>query len=297
MTAAHALLDGLIDYAGLFPPASLDMSSAVRAYAEYSEGDDSELLGRFIVPASRLNEFAEAARPFAPNARQWRVSAIGADDPLLTRDTVKKFNDDPSTTGSLGSAVCDAIEMPAKSAEAISVSIDTFPECMHLFLELPLEPDPTALIAKLSGTRAFAKIRTGGVVQSAIPSSAQILRFMRACSEHRVPFKATAGLHHAVRGDYPLTYAPDAPHGMMYGYLNIFLAAAFLEAGMDDADVLSLLDETNGAAFTIDEAGIGWRKFSISTSQLTKTRRLLATSFGSCSFVEPVSEAKALNIL
>ena len=297
MTAAHALLDELIDYAGLFPPASLDMASAVRAYAEYSEGEDNELLGRFIVPASRLNEFSEAVRQFAPNAGQWRVSAIGGDDPLLTRETVQKFNDDASTTGSIGAAFCDAIEMPAKSSDAISASLETFPESLHLFLELPLEPDPTPRIAKLSGTRACAKIRTGGVVQSAIPSSAQILLFMRACSEHRVPFKATAGLHHAVRGDYPLTYAPDAPHGMMYGYLNIFLAAAFLEVGMDDADVVSLLEETDGAAFTIDDAGIGWRKFSISTSQLSETRRLLATSFGSCSFVEPVSEAKALNIL
>jgi hypothetical protein len=297
MTAAHALLDGLIDYAGLFPPASLDMPSAVRAYAEYREGDDSELLGRFIVPASRLSEFAETVRQFVPGAEQWRVSAIGGDDALLTLQTVQTFNDHLSTDGSTGAAVCDAIEMSARSAEAVSIALETFPECLNLFFEFPVEPDPTPLIAKLSGTRAFAKIRTGGVVESAIPTSAQILRFIRACSEHRVPFKATAGLHHALRGDYPLTYAPDAPHGIMYGYLNIFLAAAFLEAGMDDANVISLLDETDAAALRIDDAGIRWRNFSVSTSQLSRTRRLLATSFGSCSFVEPVAEAKALNII
>ena len=296
MTAAHALLDGLIDYAGLFPPASLDMESAVRAYAEYWEGDDRELLGRFIVPASRLDEFAEAVRQFVPYAGQWRVSAIGAADPLLTRQTILTFNGNPSTEGSVD-AVCDAVEMPAKSAEDISISLETFPDSLNLFLEFPLEPDPMPFIAKLSGTRAFAKMRTGGVVESAIPSSAQILRFIRACREHRVPFKATAGLHHALRGDYALTYAPDAPRGIMYGYLNIFLAAAFLEAGLDDADLLSLLDETDGAAFVIDDDGIRWRNFSLSASQLRETRRHLATSFGSCSFVEPVSEAKALNIL
>ena len=297
MNAAHVLLDGLIDYAGLFPPASLDMASAVRAYAEYREGDDAELLGRFIVPASRLNEFAEAVRQFTSGAGQWRASAIGGNDPLLTRQIIQTFNGDSSIDGSAGTVVCDAIEMPAKSTEEISVALETFPESIQLFLEIAVEPDPAPLIAKLSGTRAFAKIRTGGVVESAIPASLQILRFMRACSENRVPFKATAGLHHALRGDYPLTYDADPPRGMMYGYLNIFLAAAFLEAGMDDADVLSVLDETDGAAFVFDDAGARWRNFSVTSSQLKETRRALATSFGSCSFVEPVSEAKALDIL
>jgi hypothetical protein len=140
-------------------------------------------------------------------------------------------------------------------------------------------------------------MRTGGVVESAIPVAADIVRFMRACSEHRVAFKATAGLHHALRGIYPLTYETDSPRGTMYGYLNIFLAAAFLEAGMDDVDLVQFLDESDPTALSVGDAGVRWRSFSITTHELRDTRQLIARSFGSCSFSEPVSEAKQLNLI
>jgi hypothetical protein len=58
----RALLSRLIDYAGLFPPAKLDMATTISNYARYREGDDAWMLGRLIVPASRLDEFEEAAQ-------------------------------------------------------------------------------------------------------------------------------------------------------------------------------------------------------------------------------------------
>lgn len=297
MNAAHALLAGLIDYAGLYPPASLTMESAVKGYAEYKAGDDSETLGRFVLPASRLDEFATAAAPLLKaSSGTWRLSVIIDDNPAKSRGAVEAFNRDHALDEGT-TAVCDAIEMPVKSSDEISAALETFPEPLEIFLEIPLHPDPTDLIARLSNTRARAKIRTGGVVASAIPASEDIVRFIRACGDHRVPFKATAGLHHAMRGDYALTYEASSPRGMMYGYLNIFLGAAFLEAGMDDVDLVQFLEETDPAALTVDDAGVRWRSFSITTDELGDTRRLFALSFGSCSFDEPVSEAKELNLL
>ena len=57
----EALLAQLIDYAGLFPPAKLDMGPTVRNYADYVAGDDAWMLGRLIVPVGRLEEFEAAA--------------------------------------------------------------------------------------------------------------------------------------------------------------------------------------------------------------------------------------------
>ena len=54
--AVDALLAGLVDYAGLFPPASEDMRDALENYASYRASDDRSALGRFIVPVSRLKE-------------------------------------------------------------------------------------------------------------------------------------------------------------------------------------------------------------------------------------------------
>ena len=58
--SATALLSGLIDYAGLFPPASLAMAAAVANYDAYLRGEYSWILGRFIVPVARLEEFEKA---------------------------------------------------------------------------------------------------------------------------------------------------------------------------------------------------------------------------------------------
>jgi hypothetical protein len=50
------LLNGIIDYAGLFPPANLPLDEAVRNYARYRTEPESWMLARFVCPARRLAE-------------------------------------------------------------------------------------------------------------------------------------------------------------------------------------------------------------------------------------------------
>jgi hypothetical protein len=61
MTALTSLLDGLVDYAGLFPPAALPMDEAVRNYGAYRDGDSRAMLARFVLPVARLGEFVTSA--------------------------------------------------------------------------------------------------------------------------------------------------------------------------------------------------------------------------------------------
>ena len=58
------LLAQIVDYAGLFPPADLPMDQAVANYAAYRQDPGAWMLGRFVVPVARLDEFAQAAAPF-----------------------------------------------------------------------------------------------------------------------------------------------------------------------------------------------------------------------------------------
>jgi hypothetical protein len=119
---------------------------------------------------------------------------------------------------------------------------------------------------------------------------------MQACVGANVPFKATAGLHHAVRGVHPLTYERSSPCAMMHGYLNVFLAAAFCADG--DADTaFTVLEETDASAFRFEEEGAWWRAAFVARSHLERVRRSVATSFGSCSFMEPVGEARELQFI
>lgn len=298
MNAAQTLLSGLIDYAGLFPPASLEMEPAVAAYATFLSGENKSMLGRFVIPASRLEEFSTAASPFLKHgAEPWRLSIIADQDLLRVREKTLHFNCSHAATTEAGHAVGDAIEIPVATTGEIDRALELFPGFFDLFLEVPLDPDPVALIGAMSGTRAAAKMRTGGVVPGSIPCSSHVLRFLRDCHTHGVRFKATAGLHHALRGEYPLTYEAMPQVATMFGYLNIFVASALLAQGISDEDVLRVLEETDASAFVFQDSRVTWRGHSLCVDELRQARSGFAISFGSCSFTEPLAEARALGLI
>lgn len=289
MSALRALLSGIVDYAGLFPPAALDMPAAVRHYAEYLGEHDAWMLGRFVVPASRLDEFAaaRATLPQAP-AREWRVAALIGDVAEVAR--IHPFN---ASHG--GVARIDTLEARVASpseAERLAPLAGEF----AVFAEVPLDGDLSSLIGAIRRAGINAKVRTGGVVAEAIPAPERVVAFMRACLQNGVAFKATAGLHHPLRAEYRLTYAPGAPTGVMFGYLNVFLAAAFLASGLRDEDAVRLLEERDPAAFLVSDDEVRWHEHSLTAAQLDDARRRVATSFGSCSFREPVDELRLLSL-
>src|SRR5262249_14860292 len=107
----------------------------------------------------------------------------------------------------------------------------------------------------------FAKLRTGGVKPEAIPSVSTVAAFIRASAERRLPFKATAGLHHPIRADYPLTYEANAPRAVMHGFLNVFVAASFAWHG--EKEIEPILAETDPAAFRFDNEA-RWRERTLS---------------------------------
>jgi hypothetical protein len=153
------------------------------------------------------------------------------------------------------------------------------------------------LIRCIAETEARAKVRTGGVTADAFPSSFDLARFIKICAEEDVPFKATAGLHHPLRSVNKLTYAPDSASAMMHGFLNVFLAAAFAQSGMDVDRLVELLEEQSPGAFQFDSGGVTWRDEMIVRGQLRNSRNLLAIAFGSCSFEEPIEDLKRIGLL
>lgn len=293
MASLRAFLSGIIDYAGLFPPAKLDMSAAVRAYAEQIAGRDSDLLGRFVVPAHRLADFSEEAAPLlSGDGEPWKVSVIVSDGVDSARDDIDLFNNVHE-----GLAVCDTVEMRVASYDDVLKGLAFFGEPFSLFLEPAPHEDATSILREIAATAASAKLRTGGTTPDAIPSPDHVMRFMATCVEEGIPMKATAGLHHAIRGHYPLTYEPSSPTGLMYGYLNIFLGAAFCAAGSSTSAVLGILEETDPSRFRVDDRGVWWEDHIVVHEELNVVRHAVATSFGSCSFTEPVGEARRLGLI
>jgi hypothetical protein len=282
----RTLLDGLIDYAGLFPPAALPMPEAVRNYAAYRAGPDHWALGRFVVTAERLPEFERAAERLTTPGDPWRLSVlVGANDAAQV-EAARAFNARHAASRDL---VADVLEGRATSTEGVGRLAAAARPDFTLFVELPADPDPAPLIEAIGAAGARAKIRTGGVTADAFPPASQVARFLAACTRLGVPFKATAGLHHPIRAAYPLTYAPDAPRGTMFGYLNVFLAAALLHGGGSEADAMQLLEETRLDAFSFSDHGVSWDGYRFTLDDLAESRRF-ALGVGSCSFDEPLDD-------
>lgn len=320
----RVLLSGLIDYAGLFPPAGLSMQQAVENYSRYLQSPDAWALARFVLPVSRFAEFEAALnliRPIEP----WGISALLGASPETELAEVDRFNH-----RNKGRAMVDSVEVMASTSDEVCHVRAFVRGSITCYFEIPPASAP-ALLSTIKAIHGRAKIRTGGVTPNAFPSSETVANFITECARHDVAFKATAGLHHPVRCVKPLTYEPNAPTGTMHGFLNVFLAAMaaqrhlpcrltnpeehrvhslkmFLDCKApkleftDDLASIIAEDEPKpvppGSGFVGDlQHPWGISKVGVPTFRIRDARQNFAISFGSCSFEEPLADLRELKLL
>ena len=291
MSALHTLLHRSIDYAGLFPPAGLEMRAAVANYQDYRGSPDAWALGRFIVPADRLHELEEASGHY-PHGATWQLSVLVGPD--LGGDIAQIADFQRRHAGTSPRMAVAAVELKADSGSAIQDTMLRLPQGLPVYFELPIRNDLPELVATVARTGGRAKVRTGGVTPQAFPSTASLAQFIRACTRAGVAFKATAGLHHALRAEYRLTYDEDSGTGMMFGFLNLFLATALARSGAEEADIHGVLEESSPQAFRLEDTAINWRNHRLDHAALQRSRESIV-SFGSCSFTEPMAELRTLH--
>ena len=291
------LLRGAIDYAGLFPPATFNMASAVREYAGYRNGPDAWALGRFVLPAARLEEFEREGADDVPReaSKSWALSALLSSDLEEDLRRIEAFNE-RHRDARQGATHVDTVELKVQSARDIQHAVELLERQFDTYMEVSVAQDPAELIAAIGQTVAKAKIRTGGVTPDAFPTSEQIARFIQRCVSRGVAFKATAGLHHPWRAEYPLTYASDSPRGTMFGFLNVFLATAAAHVGRPEGDVIAILDERDPSTIRFETTTVSWRRVSLPADSIVQARNSM-TSFGSCSFTEPMSGLRDSHLL
>ncbi len=295
LESIRILLAGIIDYAGLFPPSQVSMQEAVLNYATYRHSNYNWMLGRFIVPASRLEEFSEHAHDFIrpDSGDPWRLSALAGEDINATMKQVADFN-----RGNDPGAVIDVLEVQASTMSKIENTVKILPAGVTAYFEISMGESFVDLVTALAMQGQKAKIRTGGVTSDAFPSSRDVVRFVRTCMAANVPFKATAGLHHPVRCFRPLTYAPDAPEGTMHGFLNVLLMTAFARESYRASVLEDLMEEEFEEVFTFNPSGVSWRnEHHLTNGHLMYLRRRGMHSFGSCSFEEPIEDLRKMGLL
>lgn len=240
--ARRALLGRLIDHAALFPPASMSMADALAEDRRVRRADTGWLVGRFVCPASKLVELG---------TEPLKLSVV-LDTPELAAD------------GRIA-----ALEVPPGRDPPLAS------DAPEVYVELPLDDALSERIAELGALGLRAKVRCGG---ARTPAVGALAAFVRGCRAAGVPFKATAGLHHAVR------------HGESHGFLNVLAAAVF---GVEER----ALADTDASAFALDDRSFRWRDRSAEARDVARVRSEGFVGFGSCSVREPVEELRALGML
>jgi hypothetical protein len=284
LPSTHALLDGIVDYAGTFPPASLPLAEALAEYARARKSADSWLLGRFVVSAVNLSDFERLAPGVMSHegATLGDLSVIVSGEFRSQLERVRAFSAKWAGTTRIASVEIAPVPVPEIAALARAV-----PQGLEMFFETPLDGNLESRLRAIDAVGAAAKIRTGGIAASTFPTPEGIVHFLEIADEAAVAFKATAGLHHPVRGCYPLTYDAGSDTETMHGFLNLAVAASLVRMGTPQQHTVDALLESSADAFEFRSDGLSWRDRTISTHDLADTRRRFFRSFGSCAFREP----------
>ena len=312
----RAFMAGLIDYAGLFPPANLNLMDALDEYSRYLPSDDKWMLGRFIIPASQLTNL-----PTLPNS--WHFSVLGrsgANDPSTSSGHRLEFAEGLESDLSY---LQDFRKAQAASADVFEVRLpspifDSSTDLLELlnqssyqltdqndlvvFYEVTLDETwretlATAIAAlakhnQLTGHHNGFKLRCGGVVASAFPSAEQIAHALILCRDHHVPLKATAGLHH------PIRHYNDSVQTKMHGFINVFGAGILAHVHhLTPEQIITILNDEDPQHFQFNESHFAWKNLSAISEQINLIRQSQLIAYGSCSFDEPREDMRKLGWL
>jgi hypothetical protein len=319
------LITNLIDYAGLFPPASLPLNEAYKNYIRYINESDEWILSKFICPAKQLSSLAELIKE-DDNDKSFSISVLGrgganaeefikgtAEDVVLITQFLQqrkqkslpdafevRFPEDLILENNI-----DAMYEVMNSAAAVCKENIPFP--VKIFFELPLKNDWKASVNNFAAAlkkhneyfgqdknfpRSGLKLRTGGVEASAFPSVEQVAYVINTCYENQLPVKFTAGLHHPVR------HYNDSVKTRMHGFLNIFGAAVLLYGNdLLEEDLVNIISDEQAGNFKFDDEFFRWKEFKAPLQVIENARKNFAISYGSCSFDEPREDLHSLKLM
>ena len=288
-----ALLGGLIDYGGMFPPAGLKLQAAVSHYDRERSGSDSSMLGSLVLPVVRLGAFEELVLPYlSRDQKPWKISLVLSEDAEADMNLVYAFNDKWEH-----SMQVVAVEVLPQGPAAIDRIGTYVPPSVEVNFEVSIHEETELRLAMVSAGGFSAKMRTGGSRPEAFPSSENLARFLIAVAAAEVPFKAVAGLDHPLRCSRQIGTGRSGPTVSMHGFLNLAVAATLVfTQGAQLSETIDALDEQSPRAFEFTGAGLGWRGRRISLADLVSTRQNFLRSVTSCSLRDAVRELGELGL-
>lgn len=317
------LLDGVLDYAGLLPPAALSLPRALHNYADYRDEQEAWMLSRFVLPVQQLSDLPPH-RQLLTRGAPYRFSVLGTGGP--ERDTfLDAFEQDLDRIDRFdaeygGRSQVDVMEVPlpdvlvGKERSALDAFlkevdqrlVQTGTAKLDLFFHLPLtatsvEPLPglCAALADHNSRQAYParstmglKVRCGGRTADDVPSAEHVATLIARCRDAGLPLKAATGLQR------PIRHYDDGLDTEMHGFLNLFAAAVLAaEHQLDPEHIQTILLEETSSNFRFEKDSFSWRNLSASLDGIRHAREHLALSFSSCSFEDPIDHLREIDLL
>lgn len=271
MPISHAVV-GLVDDAGLFPPTALSMPDAVARHREDEAAGSPVHSDRLLVAASRVDELLTTLDD-APLAVGLVVDVPLDDVPPV----IDRLRTDPRTT-------LEAVEIRLgdHDVETIDQAFEQLPTRIAVYVEVPLDDRLDEVLAELGEARLGAKVRCGGLDASMFPSAEQLARFLQGVVREVLPFKATAGLHHAVR------YTDEATGFEHHGFLNLLVATQRAVESRPAGEIVAALLSTDGDALA--------HEVTVADPMIDDQVREHLVAYGSCDTRAPLADLAALGL-
>lgn len=295
-SSLKSALTELIDYAGLFPPQSHDLETAVDEYFQYVSGKDGWIVSRFVCPAKRLSDLQTLLQA-RPNRPDMPVSVIGTGGADLDTWETNLEDDARLITAfeeAMGeSAPIEAFEIALPGSGEVAPVIKDLKafESIEIFLEVPLTMDLSAAFDQMADVDwILAKARTGSVRAEDIPTADQLAKFLKEALDTEVPFKLTAGLHQ------PFAHHDASVGAELFGFLNVLVAiTAHLREDLAMPEWVRILTDQDSKNWSLQPGGVEYMGTLFSWEELEDARSFFI-AVGSCSVDEPLEALEAFSI-
>jgi hypothetical protein len=271
--AVPDLFAGLCDDAAVFPPGNLPLAQAVPSHFDHEASAYAPIVGAFVLAAKDLVQLVPLVGALDPNSFRLSLTV-----PLPHLPPALATVDD------LAAVQLEALEVELPDDATVGEVVPQLERApgdreVPVFVELPRDERRPELAKALASTGIQAKLRTGGVRADLYPDEKELAAAIAMLTAVGVPFKATAGLHHALRNTDPATGFEQ------HGFLNLLVATGAALGGADEPELIALLADRDGARLA-DHA-----------RSLPAEVRQAFRSFGTCSILEPVKELTGLGLL
>ncbi|WP_305093020.1 hypothetical protein [Prescottella sp. R16] len=277
------LLIGLCDDAALFPPGNAPMDVAVPAHFAHEGSDHAALVGPFVFPAPRLGELPAILGEKA--AGQGGELELSLTVPAGT-DAVPAALEQLRAIDGVKLAAMEIAVPAGQTPDALFGALDEIASAapgVEIFVEVPRDRRRPEILSRLAGTAYSAKFRTGGIVAEAYPDEAELAAAIHAVVTSGVRFKATAGLHHAIRNTDPDTGFEQ------HGFLNVMLATHRAADGASVEEIAATLADRDGTRLSAALDGL--------PAEAVGVLRARFRSFGTCSISDPLTELVGLGLV